>query len=70
LGRTVIDVDAGCIVSSEETVTQEVRAKRQDEKGREVWWIATTNSARHTLIVLTEAERKVAKGNRETGTEP
>ena len=59
-GRTVIDVDAGRVVSGRETVVQEVSTKGQDSSGRPLWH-TTTNSAKHTLIVLTEAQRKASK---------
>ena len=59
-GYTVIDVDAGCVVTGRETVIQEVRTKGQDSSGQPFWHTAT-DSAKHTLTVLTEAQRKASK---------
>ncbi|UCE60684.1 MAG: hypothetical protein JSU63_02825 [Phycisphaerales bacterium] len=66
-GRTIIDVDAGRVISSQETVVKKVRAKREDESGDVVWWNIATSSAEHTLVVLSEGERKTAKEKRRAG---
>jgi hypothetical protein len=65
-GQTIIDVDSGRIVSSQEQVKARVRARneepRKDRPDQDPWWIDAVSTARHAIIVQTEEERNAGRG--------
>jgi hypothetical protein len=65
IGQTVIDLDTSRIISSEEEVKHTLRARVEDASGTTTWWTALTDSATHTVIVMTKAEREALKRTRQ-----